>query len=123
VHKTRFKNNQNCNKMENRKKQNTNEKRLDKASPFPPFLSLIHILPICFDSAQVLYIYVLHFTLIVMAHLAITGKCCHCRININCSVTSKYLKNMLKFISAHLRPRQENESLISFGQTKIRKDC
>jgi hypothetical protein len=39
---------------------------------FSPFLSLIHILPICFDSAQVLYIYVLHFTLIVMAHLAIT---------------------------------------------------
>ena len=25
---------------------------------FPPFLSLMHILPICFDSAQVLYIYV-----------------------------------------------------------------
>ena len=24
---------------------------------FPAFLSLIHILPICFDSAQVLYIY------------------------------------------------------------------
>jgi hypothetical protein len=24
---------------------------------FPPFLSLVHILPICFDSAQVLYIY------------------------------------------------------------------
>ena len=32
-------------------------RRLGKASPFPPFLSLIHILPICFDSAQVLYIY------------------------------------------------------------------
>ena len=32
-------------------------KRLGEASPFPPFLSLIHILPICFDSAQVLYIY------------------------------------------------------------------
>jgi hypothetical protein len=30
---------------------------LGDASPFPPFLSLIHILPICFDSAQVLYIY------------------------------------------------------------------
>jgi hypothetical protein len=25
---------------------------------FPRFLSLIHILPICFDSAQVLYIYI-----------------------------------------------------------------
>ena len=24
---------------------------------FPPFLSLIHIVPICFDSAQVLYMY------------------------------------------------------------------
>ena len=33
------------------------EKRLCEASPFPPFLSFIHILPICFDSAQVLYIY------------------------------------------------------------------
>ena len=32
-------------------------KRLGEASPFLPFLSLIHILPICFDSAQVLYIY------------------------------------------------------------------
>ena len=32
-------------------------KRLGEASPFPAFLSLIHILPICFDSAQVLYIY------------------------------------------------------------------
>ena len=28
-----------------------------EASPFPAFLSLIHILSICFDSAQVLYIY------------------------------------------------------------------
>ena len=33
-------------------------KRLSQASLFPPFLSLIHILPICFDSAQVLYIYI-----------------------------------------------------------------
>ena len=33
------------------------EKRLGEASPFPPFLSLVHILPICFDSAHVLYIY------------------------------------------------------------------
>jgi hypothetical protein len=32
-------------------------KSLGEALPFPPFLSLIHILPICFDSAQVLYIY------------------------------------------------------------------
>ena len=32
-------------------------KRVGEASPFPPFLSLIHILPICFDSAQVLHIY------------------------------------------------------------------
>jgi hypothetical protein len=32
-------------------------KRLGQASPFPPFLSPIHILPICFDSAQVWYIY------------------------------------------------------------------
>ena len=31
-------------------------KRLGEASSFPPFLSLMHILPICFDSAQVLYI-------------------------------------------------------------------
>jgi hypothetical protein len=31
-------------------------KRLGEASPFPAFLSIIHILPICFDSAQVLYI-------------------------------------------------------------------
>ena len=31
-------------------------KRRGEASPFPPFLSLIHILPICFDSAQVLHI-------------------------------------------------------------------
>ena len=34
-------------------------KRLGEASPFPAFLSLIHILPICFDSAQVLYIIIL----------------------------------------------------------------
>jgi hypothetical protein len=27
------------------------------AKRFPPFLSLIHILPICFDSAHVLYMY------------------------------------------------------------------
>jgi hypothetical protein len=26
-------------------------------SPPPPFLSLVHILPICFDSAQILHIY------------------------------------------------------------------
>ena len=32
-------------------------KRVGEASPFPPFLSLIHILPICFDSAQILHIY------------------------------------------------------------------
>jgi hypothetical protein len=32
-------------------------KRLGEASPFSPFLNLIHILPICFDGAQVLYIY------------------------------------------------------------------
>ena len=31
-------------------------KRLGEVSPFSPFLSLIHILPICFDSVQVLYI-------------------------------------------------------------------
>jgi hypothetical protein len=28
---------------------------LVKPRLFPPFLSLIHILPVCFDSAQVLY--------------------------------------------------------------------
>ena len=32
-------------------------KRVGEASPFPPFLSLIHILPICLDSAQLLHIY------------------------------------------------------------------
>jgi hypothetical protein len=31
-------------------------KSVGEASPFPPFLNLIHILPICFDSAQVLHI-------------------------------------------------------------------
>jgi hypothetical protein len=36
-----------------------------------PFLSLLHILPICFDSAQVLYIYyynTLHKILLQMFH-------------------------------------------------------
>ena len=33
------------------------EERLGESSPFPPFLNLMHIFPICFDSAQVLYIY------------------------------------------------------------------
>ena len=32
-------------------------KRVGEASTFPPFLSLIHILPICLDSAQLLHIY------------------------------------------------------------------
>jgi hypothetical protein len=39
--------------------------------PFPPFLSLIHILPICFDSAQVLYIYFL----CVIAYKNHLGQC------------------------------------------------
>jgi hypothetical protein len=33
------------------------QKKICEASPFPPFLSLIHILPIWLDSAQLLHIY------------------------------------------------------------------
>jgi hypothetical protein len=40
-----------------------------REKPFPPFLSLIHILPICFDSAQVLYIY---FYMYIMFHFIYT---------------------------------------------------
>jgi hypothetical protein len=37
-------------------RRKTREKARPSLAFSPPFLSLIHILPICFDSAQVLYI-------------------------------------------------------------------
>ena len=54
-------------------------KRLGEASHFPPFLSLIHILPICLDSAQVLYIYVVFIRTVLQykysLYMYLRGKC------------------------------------------------
>jgi hypothetical protein len=48
---------------------------LAKPRLFPPFLSLIYILPICFDSAQVLYISSPLYTLFYLYALTVHMYC------------------------------------------------
>ena len=46
--------------------------RARRSLAFPPFLSLIHILPICFDSAQILYIYAIRKQVCIQQLLKVT---------------------------------------------------
>jgi hypothetical protein len=61
-----------------------------KASPFPPFLSLIHILPLCFDSAHVLY---LSFILICNITIFVSNRTISCIPRFSNFISKSLTKN------------------------------